>query len=256
MPRTGIRLVTRGDDSGSCATANQAILDAHRRGILKNTSLMVPGPALDDAVELFVDIPTLCIGLHITLNAEWSTVRWGPILPPERVSSLIDANGHFTYKPADLLERSANPEQAMAEIQAQLDLARSRGLNVEYLDEHMGVGRVLGIQDRLRQFAAREGLVYLPPASRFERSAEDDTRPPAEKLLSDLQEAEPGTYLIVGHPGYDEEDMRAFALPGQERGIIARQRVHERLLFMDPNVVSCCRNRNIQPIRYTEIDTA
>lgn len=53
MPRTGIRLVTRGDDSGSCATANRAILDAHRHGILKNTSLIVSGPVLDDAVERF-----------------------------------------------------------------------------------------------------------------------------------------------------------------------------------------------------------
>ena len=36
-----IKLVTRGDDLGSAKTANKAIMDAYKDGILKNTSVYI-----------------------------------------------------------------------------------------------------------------------------------------------------------------------------------------------------------------------
>ena len=88
MSAPRIRLITRGDDSGSAITANEAIRDAFTRGILRNTSVMVPGPFFREAAEMLGPLsPALCIGLHVTLNAEWDDLRWGPLLGPERVPS-------------------------------------------------------------------------------------------------------------------------------------------------------------------------
>ena len=44
-----IRLITRGDDCGSNHTANVAIRAAFEHGILKNTSIMVPCAAVEEA---------------------------------------------------------------------------------------------------------------------------------------------------------------------------------------------------------------
>ena len=45
-------LIVRGDDSGMCHSANTAVLDAFRNGILRNTSVMVPCPAFAEACEM------------------------------------------------------------------------------------------------------------------------------------------------------------------------------------------------------------
>ena len=54
MPR--IRIVTRGDDSGSCHSANRAIADAFKNGLLRNASVMVPAPAFKDAAQMYRDL--------------------------------------------------------------------------------------------------------------------------------------------------------------------------------------------------------
>ena len=77
-----IQLCTRGDDAGCCRAANRAVAEAARFGILKNISIMVPGPAFDDAARSLGKIKGICIGLHVTLNAEWPRTKWGPVSPP------------------------------------------------------------------------------------------------------------------------------------------------------------------------------
>ena len=90
MSQPRIRLITRGDDAGSCEAANRAILEACERGVLRNVSVMVPGPAFEAAARLLADRPEICLGLHATLNAEWEEVRWGPVLPPDQETSEVE----------------------------------------------------------------------------------------------------------------------------------------------------------------------
>ena len=95
VPAERIRLITRGDDCGAALSGNAAIRDAFREGILRNTSVMVPGPVVEEAAQMLAHERDLCFGLHCTLTAEWDRVRWGPVLPPDRVPSLVDRRGHF-----------------------------------------------------------------------------------------------------------------------------------------------------------------
>jgi predicted glycoside hydrolase/deacetylase ChbG (UPF0249 family) len=90
-----IHLITRGDDCGSNHSANVAIREAFKSGILRNTSIMVPCAAIEEAAEMLAGEAGLCCGLHCTITAEWDNVRWGPVLLPGEVPSLVDANGHF-----------------------------------------------------------------------------------------------------------------------------------------------------------------
>ena len=252
MADSAIRLVTRGDDSASCRTANAAIRDAFEQGILRNTSLMAPCPELDDAAELLAGLDGLCVGLHATVNAEWDDVRWGPVLPAGEVPSLVDANGDFFQTTAALRDNGPDPDQIMAEIRAQLVLARAKGFGIDYMDCHMGFTWVVdGLEETIAALAEREGLVFRPAGISRLPEVEGEFADVVEGAVARLKAAGPGTYMLVGHPGYDREDMALFGHDGY-RGV-GIERDWERRMFMDPRIVDCCREAGIEAIAYTEI---
>src|ERR1051325_4807396 len=61
------RLIVNADDFGRSSSINQAVIRAHREGILTTASLMVNEPACAEAVQMANDNPRLGVGLHLTL---------------------------------------------------------------------------------------------------------------------------------------------------------------------------------------------
>src|SRR6266571_788608 len=61
-------LIVNGDDFGASRGTNRGIVEAHQRGILTSTSLMVNAPAVRDAVDLSRTTPKMSVGLHIDLS--------------------------------------------------------------------------------------------------------------------------------------------------------------------------------------------
>jgi hypothetical protein len=174
-----------------------------------------PGAEFASAAKLLAGRGDVCFGLHITLNSEWDRVKWGPVLPVQEVPSLVDENGHFWPTPSVLHDRGFNADEAMAEIEAQLTRAREAGLHFSYIDEHMGVSWVGGLRERIRDLAQREGLLDvhsmsgLPPV----QAAHVDL---LHRWTLQLENAAPGTYVLVTHPGRNAEDMRQMYMKGVE----------------------------------------
>lgn len=262
-PNSGIRLVTRGDDAGSFRAANLAIAEAFDRGIVRNASVMVPAPHFSHAAELFRARPGLCVGLHVTLNAEWEEPRWGPVLPARQVSSLVDREGHFFRTPLDLFERSVDLEQAMSEVKAQLSLARQEGLSIRYIDEHMGVGWIhskasdqVRLRALLRKLADDEGLVWhetAPDLPALEQgSASSATVDPSQALLQRIDRAKPGVYVLILHPAHDSEETRGVQFADQPPGIMAMERARDFSLATSTELASALDTRGIVRIRYDE----
>src|SRR3954469_5001259 len=92
-------LITRGDDFGSFAEANHAIIDSFKRGVLRNASIMAPAPHFEHAAQLARENPGLCVGLHLALTSEWEEVRFGPVLDAKEVPSLVEPDGTFLATP-------------------------------------------------------------------------------------------------------------------------------------------------------------
>ena len=88
------RLIVNADDFGRSASINQAVIRAHREGILTTASLMVNEAAGEEAVALAREHPNLGVGLHLTLLCGHSA------LPGERIPGLVNASGEFTNNPA------------------------------------------------------------------------------------------------------------------------------------------------------------
>jgi len=134
-PETARRLIVNADDFGASIGINQAVIQAHRQGILTTASLMVNEPALSDAVSLARQNPRLGVGLHLTLSHGHSA------LPPEKIPGLVNARGEFSNSPAAtglryFMRRNLH-EQLRQEIRAQFEKFRATGLVLDHVNGHL-----------------------------------------------------------------------------------------------------------------------
>ncbi len=132
---TGQRVIFNADDFGHSHSINEAVIRAHREGVLTTASLMVNGEAFDEAVALARQHPALGVGLHLTLVAGRAT------LPPARIPGLVNNEGEFTDQPiaaglSACFKRSLRP-QLEAEIGAQIEKFDATGLLMDHLNGHL-----------------------------------------------------------------------------------------------------------------------
>lgn len=128
-------VIINGDDFGFSSGVNQAIIEAHKRGVLTSTSLMVTGEAFDEAVTLAHAYPNLAVGLHLVL------VCGKAVLPPSTIPHLVDSGGHF---PSNSFRaglgyqfNTAARRELRLEIRAQLEKFRFCGLQLSHVDGHL-----------------------------------------------------------------------------------------------------------------------
>jgi len=251
----GIRLLARADDLGSFHSANRAILEACRNGIVRNASVLAVAAHFEEAASMFRDEPRICMGLHATITAEWDNVRWPPVLLPGQVPALVDGQGHLVRHPGEAQEQGATADQVLPEVEAQLARARQAGLKIEYLDTHMGFSWLEGVHDGLAELCRREGLIYHDALDCFERVGRAHVPPgdPIACLASGIRALGAGTYLLVAHPAYDDAEMHEVRLAEQPPGQIAREREVEGRLFTDPSVLAAVTERAVELVRYTDL---
>jgi hopanoid biosynthesis associated protein HpnK len=133
--RPSRRLIVNADDFGLSHSVNEAVIRAHRDGVLTAASLMVNEPGCDEALKLAKETPRLGVGLHLTLLVGRSA------LPPEKIPGLVNSRGEFSNSPVGVgmnyfFKRSLR-EQLRAEIQAQFERFHSTGLPLDHVNGHL-----------------------------------------------------------------------------------------------------------------------
>jgi chitin disaccharide deacetylase len=216
-------LILSCEDVGSSLGANLATYDALRNGAATSASLMVPCPWARDAAAQYAGED---IGIHLTLNAEWDTTRWGPIT---QAPSLLDGDGGFPRTVEETWDH-ADLDEVRRECRAQVERAMEWGFDVTHLDSHQGTLvrraeffdvylelalefnlpiRVMGAkQERLigfphRDIALGKGLVF---PDEVVLCPMDGARPRIEQALAELR---PGVTEFSLHPAVDGEELRA-----------------------------------------------
>lgn len=256
---SSLRLVTRADDAGTNRTTNRAILASVREGIARNVSLMAPAPHIEHAAETLLGLADeIDFGLHVTLTAEWQNLRWGPVSDPSSVRSIMRRDQTFPASVADFNLLHPDIDEIMVEVAAQYDRLVGLGFKLSFLNEHMMIGTLPSLGERLNEFARERELVSDRQLVESDRLA---TLPgwsgpgehPGTELADHLSGIESGTHLLVGHPGYKEEEMQRLRMPGHAAGEAALQRNRERRMFMDIEIVDYCQNTRIELLRYTDL---
>jgi hopanoid biosynthesis associated protein HpnK len=163
----GKTLITVADDFGLSPLVNEAVEIAVRHGILTSASLMVGAPFAADAVARAKRLGgRLAVGLHLVV------VEGPAVLPPARISDLVDGAGNFASDQVAMGFRYAfDPgvrRQLAAEIRAQFAAFRDTGLVLDHANahKHMHLHPVVGaMMLRIgREFGLRAVRVPAEPA--------------------------------------------------------------------------------------------
>jgi chitin disaccharide deacetylase len=128
------RVIITGDDFGLALPVNEAIVEAHLKGVLTAASLMTGAPFAKDAVQQAKRHLSLKVGLHLVLVEGYS------ILPHEKIPDLTDANGlfssHLVRSGFSFFFRPGIRKQLEAEIRAQFEAFCKTGLALDHVNAH------------------------------------------------------------------------------------------------------------------------
>jgi chitin disaccharide deacetylase len=264
-------LMIHADDLGMCHSVNRAITMALETGAVNSASLMVPCPGFQDAAELARRHPEYDIGIHSTLISEWESYRWGPVAKTEYDAGLIDDNGYFWPRNSLL---GAAPERIHEEISAQIMLARQAGVNPTHLDSHMlSIARPDYISAYIKA-ARRFALPFLIDEHWHSCASDEGSATTQDVVVNDLLQAhfklsvgdleeyyfstlralKPGLNVLLVHPGFDDEELRAITGDCRPYGAAWRQRDFE--IVMGTEFQSALRENEIQLVNWRTIKSA
>ncbi len=250
------------DDLGCCHAANIGVMEALHDGVATSASIMVPAPWARHAAELYE--PGDDIGVHLTLNAEHPTYRWGPIT---HAPSLLSGDGGFPRTIDDLWEH-ADPDEVRRELRAQIERAQAWGIDATHLAPHLtaitlrpeffDVYLELAVDHQLpirlpstitedqagfpfRRLAAEEGVVF---PDHFDHDWRAGSRERVRQALSNLA---PGVTEIHVQPAVDSPEVRAMT-PAAEAWIDDYQ-----LVTSDPLIPELLERAGAVAIGYAEL---
>ena len=261
-------LILHADDVGMSHSANLASFEALEKGWVSSASIMVPCPWFNEVAEFARAHPDADFGLHLTLTSEWKNYRWGPV-NREHYKSLLDAEGYFPDDSGPV-GKNAKPEDAAAELAAQLGKARSAGIHFSHLDNHMGslaqnadlfrlfleTGRNAGVPVSI---SAGESKAYPQAFAGFENLPVPTYVAPSEglSLLEGFRKTfstlKPGVYITIVHLGLDGVELRAIM---QERAGGASSRQHDFDLVKSPEFQALLKTYDIKLIGWKDVAKA
>jgi chitin disaccharide deacetylase len=129
-------LILNADDLAVSHSEDVASFTALDRKLITSATVMVPCPWFTEVAAYAKAHPDADLGLHLTFTSEWKSYRWGPIASRALVPSLVGPDGYF-YASTDEFAKHAKPTEVEAELRAQIERAKSMGLEPTHLDSHM-----------------------------------------------------------------------------------------------------------------------
>jgi predicted glycoside hydrolase/deacetylase ChbG (UPF0249 family) len=141
-------LIVTADDVGLHRGMTEGAIRAHREGIVTGCSIVANGDAFDDAVARLRDVPSLEVGVHLTLVEErpLTAIRF-----PKKYTSFVPL----------YLARAISLSAIEAELRAQIERVLNGGLRVTHLNGHQHLHLLPRIFRLVRRLATEYGIGYV-----------------------------------------------------------------------------------------------
>jgi len=251
-------LIVRSDDGGMSHSVNMALERLMDSGIPVSVSVMFACPWYQETVEILKRHPNVAVGVHLTLNSEWKNYRWGPVSGRGTVPSLVDDDGYFFATSEALHNHHPDLGEVEKELRAQIERARRTGLEIDYVDYHMGTVRQY---PEFRAIAERIAHEYGLGMSQYfgeTRGNPQYDAPPSQKtdsVLAYVNRLHSGLNLLVTHVGIDNEKLGALLDMNTDGGLpaMSKNRQGELDAITSPRVREALAARNVTLITYREL---
>jgi predicted glycoside hydrolase/deacetylase ChbG (UPF0249 family) len=235
-PANARLLVIHADDFGMSHSVNRAIEEALEKRWVTSASILVPCPWFPEAARWAKAHPDADLGIHLALNSEWTTLRWGPVSAQPKGSSLLDPDGYLPLT-TDYVASHAKISDVETETHAQVDKAKAAGVNLTHLDTHMGaivttpdlfkayisLGQAYNLPLLLdsRAEAIAPGSVLLNQLLQMNRGTpKSEWLDAYKKMLASLP---PGSYQLIVHLAYNDDEMQGATYDHPDWGAEWRQ---------------------------------
>ncbi|HKP14591.1 MAG TPA: polysaccharide deacetylase family protein, partial [Gemmatimonadaceae bacterium] len=218
--------------------------------------------------------PNADLGLHLVLNSEWETYRWGGLAPRDQVPSLHSSDGTFP-RTTDSVAKRANQDEVERELRAQIDRAYAFGVKPTHLDSHMAA--LYQTPELFRTYLKVARSYKLPflhfigganPANVAQLSPNDivadaviaasETGSPEQwrkYYLDAVRNLKPGGLTIIQvHLGYDDAELRAVMVGWDRWGSKWRQQDYDVLTSAEFR--QALKDNNVVLVTYREIQKA
>ncbi|HYR29727.1 MAG TPA: ChbG/HpnK family deacetylase [Thermoanaerobaculia bacterium] len=141
-------LIVTADDVGIHPGMTEGAIRGHREGIVTACSLVANGAAFDDAVARLRDVPSLEVGVHLTLVEETplTSIRF-----PKKYTSFVPM----------YLARVISMGAIEAELRAQIEKVLATGLRVTHLNGHQHLHVLPRIFRVVQKLAAEYSINYI-----------------------------------------------------------------------------------------------
>lgn len=151
-----MRIIINCDDLGANARVNESIFELMLERHVTSATLMMNGPAIEDAVWRLGEFPYCSFGVH--LNA----TEFRPLSQHAGLEPLLNAAGEFEgnsfASPIQIPLNATIREGVYAEWCAQIDRALAMGVPVSHLDSHHHVHTRLGLFGVLKRVQQKYGI--------------------------------------------------------------------------------------------------
>lgn len=268
-------LIIHADDLGVSHAQNKGSFESMTRGVVNSGSIMMPCPWVSEVVEFYEQNPDSDFGLHLTLTNEWKKLRWTSVAPPDEVPSILNETG-FMYPDCLEFGKHAVLDDVEKELRAQIEKSLALGIKPTHLDAHMGclvfsssdifeVFLKLGREYKIPCMVSRFFLKAAPKEFLDKVTDEDiiiertftagpeDYDNGFEQYYEDVlrNKVMPGIQILLIHPGYDNEEMRAMTEGHYYWGADWRQQDLE--FFTSNKCRKILEEENIKLITWSEI---
>jgi hypothetical protein len=235
-PANARLLVIHADDFGMSHSVNRAIEEALEHHWVTSASILVPCPWFPEVARWAKAHPDADLGIHLALTSEWTTLRWGPVSPQTKDSSLLDPDGYLPLL-SEYVATHAKIPDVETETHAQVDKAKAAGIHLTHLDTHMGA--IVTTPDLMKAYLGL-GQAYKLPLLLDSRA---EALAPGSVLLSQLVQMNrgtpkaqwldaykkmlaplpPGSYQLIVHLAYNGDEMQGATADHPDWGAEWRQ---------------------------------
>ncbi|KAB1440856.1 ChbG/HpnK family deacetylase [Pseudodesulfovibrio senegalensis] len=150
-----MNVVINVDDSGLHPAVRRAVQDLHARGMVSSTTVLANGPDVEQAAKM----QGVGLGAHLNL------LRGRPVLPADRVTSLVGEDGLFLGDYTALFARYVTGRidhaQVEAELDAQIGRLRDLGIELTHFDSEKHIHAWPTIMHAVGKLAARHNIRWV-----------------------------------------------------------------------------------------------